>query len=469
MVDQMTVSLQQNVLAVLLFEEKHALIIRNALSLDRWASDPSILALVTDVYNYIDNYGKPPKDHVFDIIDSLRLDHSEKQNLETLTQFCMTRSMGWNEEYIMDCVSQFHRQTMLKEANQRVASLIEQGKLVDAEQVMFCCMKKGLELFQPGSTLDDTIRRILTGERGESEADRVLLGIEPLDWRGIGPKRKQLFLIGAPPKGGKSWGLIHIGKRALMENKKVLHVTLELEEDLVNERYVQAIYSLSQRPIVNPRRQTFIREFDFDVSDPLYRPSLTDEAAQLEIASKLSKHKFIAENLRTKEFPMNSLTVREFESFLDGLTMQYNFDPDVVIFDYADLFKIDLTNYRHSLNNVYKDIRRVMVERNKIGATATQANRAGAANKRIEQTHVAESFDKVATVDNFITHSQTDQERLLGLARLYVAASRNSEQGFEVLISQNYSLGQFCLSAHDLTPDWKDRLDQLLKQVGATP
>jgi hypothetical protein len=130
------------------------------------------------------------------------------------------------------------------------------------------------------------------------------------------------------------------------------------------------------------------------------------------------------------------------------------FIPDVLLVDYADLMKVDSVNYRQDLGRVYKELRGIAVERNIGVVTASQANRSGIRAKTVRDYHIGEDISKIATCDAHITYSQTGQERGLGLARLFVANGRNDEDQFTVLISQAYTLGQFCLDSVRMTSNY---------------
>ena len=64
------------------------------------------------------------------------------------------------------------------------------------------------------------------------------------------------------------------------------------------------------------------------------------------------------------------------------------------------------------------------------------------------------------TADVTITHSQTPGEKGLGLARLFVAGGRRDADKFQVLISQCYPIGQFCVSSHPMVSTYFNEVDE---------
>ena len=93
------------------------------------------------------------------------------------------------------------------------------------------------------------------------------------------------------------------------------------------------------------------------------------------------------------------------------------------------------------------------------GGVVHQSNRAGAGSAKVTDVHVGEDFSVVQTVDKSITYSQTEQEKKLNLARLYVSKNRNDEDKFTVLISQAYGIGQFCLESTMMHSKYWKRLE----------
>jgi hypothetical protein len=96
---------------------------------------------------------------------------------------------------------------------------------------------------------------------------------------------------------------------------------------------------------------------------------------------------------------------------------------------------------------VYKELRGIAVERNIAVGIVSQSNRAGSKVKKLTEANIGEDFSKIQTTDTAFFYNQTDQELKLGLARIEVAKTRNEAGHFEVLISQNYNTGQFCLDS----------------------
>jgi replicative DNA helicase len=119
----------------------------------------------------------------------------------------------------------------------------------------------------------------------------------------------------------------------------------------------------------------------------------------------------------------------------------------VIVVDYPDLMKIDPGNARLSIDSIYKDLRGIAVERNAAVVVVSQSHRASANAKTVRSDNVAEAYSKIAHADLVLTYSQTEAEHALGLARLHVAAGRNDQDKFTVVISQQYGMGHFVVDS----------------------
>jgi len=123
------------------------------------------------------------------------------------------------------------------------------------------------------------------------------------------------------------------------------------------------------------------------------------------------------------------------------------FVPDLLVLDYPDLMDIDKDNYRLGLDEVYKQVRGICVQRNLAGAVVSQGNRSSERAKKVKNDNVAEAWSKIAHADCVITYNQTEPEHQMGLARLYVSAGRNDEDKITIIISQNYAMGSFVVDS----------------------
>ena len=109
--------------------------------------------------------------------------------------------------------------------------------------------------------------------------------------------------------------------------------------------------------------------------------------------------------------------------------------------------KHNVANKRLELGQIFERIRGIGVKRNAAIVVVTQGNRESETAQTVTADMASEDISKLATTDVAITYSQTPAEKKLGLARLMVGKARNDGDGFSVLITQAYGIGQFCLDS----------------------
>ena len=265
-----------------------------------------------------------------------------------------------------------------------------------------------------------------------------------------------------------SWELIHIGKQALLRRLNVVHITLEISERLIVQRYLQSLFSIqrtkAQVNITRLRLDSLGRVELLDREILRNVPAFRDTGARKILSGKLQRFN-AKDRLVVKAFPTGGLTIQQLRNYLDLLERAQHFTPDVLIIDYPDLMKLGTDNYRLELGSIFKELRGIAVERNLICATATQSNRAGSTAKLLTDAHTAEDYSKIATADTVLTYSQTSTERELGLARIYASNTRVGEDDrFVTLITQAYKIGQFSLSAALLPSTYDSHLESLISR-----
>lgn len=469
MANNLTPSMQENLLAVLCFDEQHFALVRNAVEPALFSS--SIYRdVAVRVHEFIDQFNKPPKDHLADLVDDV-LNGKDKPRAELYEQLIRgVRDLAprLNKEYVLSQLEAFVRKQRFSAGLIKAHQEMDAGRMDEATAIMEEAMRSRLMLFHPGSTLFDALNG-LRREDQDSE-NTVATGIPELDRRLLGPTRKELLLMMAPPKRGKTWSMVHFGKQALLQRWRVLHVSLEMSETRMGGRYLQALFSLNRREARDQRVANFAlddlgRLLKINVGQITARPSLADHQTQKDTRKKLNKLR-VGGELLIKDFPTGALTIPALKAYLDSVERLHKFTPDLLLLDYADLMKVNAEFYRHDLGNLYKDLRGLAVERNIAIVTATQANRSGAGSKLVQDTHVSEDWSKIATADAVFTYSQTADERKLGLARLFVANGRNEEDKFAILLSQNYAIGQFALDSVRMSDDYWQIIEEQAGRSG---
>lgn len=455
-------SLAENILTLLVFDDEFCPIVRNTISANLFESQV-FRDIASRAIDYYDQFKVAVKEHLPDELDSIinGTDKRKATSYRRVLDNMLQAKDGMNREYVISKLNAFVRQQAIKGAIVRAVEAVEDGNIDQAEIELHKGLDAQMISFEIGTAFADPKQSL---QFFDHVNDGIQTGIAQLDKRDVCPRRQEMYLFMAPAKKGKSWALIQIGKWALLQRQKVLHITLEMSEQRVSQRYIQSFFSVSKREAQVKSSKFKVDKYGYFTgitTEELTRPTLRDEGIRKQLASRLTREFRKRPPLIIKQFPTGQLTVPMYNAYLDGLERFHKFIPDVVVFDYPDLMKIDAERLRVDTGRVFRDLRGVAVERNHALVCATQGNRESAKARIMTDSMVAEDYSKIATADTCITYSQTSQEKKLGLARLFVTNSRNDEDKFVVLISQQYAIGQFCLDSAMMSVDYDDVVDRL--------
>ncbi len=458
---QLSGFLVENIVCLLSYNDKYFKIIRNSVPLNLYPGPHRILA--SRIYDYIDRFNKPPADHISDIIEDKLGDNAEGSLYKSLIINIRNAQEGINTDYVIKTLEIFIKRQSLRSVAVELTKALQrdtEDSLEEAERLINQSRQSQLQLFDPGTRLSDKNKALSFLEFGN---DCFPTGIPDLDKRGFGPTRKELWLAIGNLKGGKSFFLSQLGKMAIMNRLKAAHITLEMSEGRVAQRYFQTLYSIAKRPDLHNalkfKKDEYGRLAEFQKIAINPRATLQD----VDIREKLEKLIDTwalrqLNNIYIKEFPTGALTLNQLDAYLDNLEATQRFTPDLLIIDYPDLMDFEGLEPRWALDKIYKGLRGRAVSRNMAVAAVSQSNRAGGKAELIGVEHQAEAYSKAQHADTTVTITSTPAERRLGLARLYVAAGRNDESNLVIVISQHYKTGSFVLDSTLMTSDYFDQL-----------
>lgn len=457
-------AVQEALLALVLYDKEGAHEAR--ITVPSKYFDPFYSDIAEEAHAYLDRYGEPAGTHTLDIFNSITVRDPDKSDFYKRIQKSLLKTrVGINREYVLEQARVFVRHQQLKRALSGAARFLQQDTekgVVEAETLLSKTLDSNHNGYHLGIQLQNPDQALRFLERDFQESFRT--GIPALDERGLGPARKRLHVILGRSGHGKSWSLAHLAKHALLGRLRVLYVSLELSEEEVSQRLIQNFFSVSKRDeIVSCYRFQQDEEGRFISLEerPLQaKLNLEDPDIRAHLVNRLER----IENrppLVVRQFPTGGLTIAELESYLHVLEVKWGMIPDILLLDYADLMSLDRKNYRVDLGDIYKKLRGMAIKRNMAVVTASQVNRSSKSSKWIGAEDIAEDYSKVATADVVISYNQTKEEQERNLARLYVVKGRMDRSRFGIVISQNYSAGQFCLDSAKMDDSYWDSVGSM--------
>jgi divergent DnaB-like ATPase len=465
--EKLNVSLQENLITILCHSDKVGKVVANLALPEMFTGEYRVIA--ERAIEYWRKHKKAPGPaHTSDILSDILDDPNNRKarTYRTLIRNMLQLSEEVNTEYVVDQLRRRSRTTRMMDAILKGAETLNANPdrgLEDVEQLMSDILRTRDIGFDRGIDLLDVDHIINYLERHSSE---FRTGIKPLDQRNIVPARSAVLLFLAPTGRGKTWFLCHVGKHALLQRKKVVHITLELDAEQTAQRYYQDLFSMAKHDEEVPVTRLRIKDGSFeDVRTIKVRPEMSFDQHTERVRKYLKKEVKLFKPLRNliiKQFPQRSLDMNGLRAYLDTLEAE-GFIPDMVILDYIGITKTDVKNPRSTLGRAFEDFRAICQERKIAGVTAHQVSKLGMDAEMVRSTHVAEDVSLIFTADVSLTYSSTPAEEKLNLARIFVAKARSEADKFGVLITQNYKLGQFVLQSHLLDPAYA----QYLRALGA--
>jgi hypothetical protein len=149
---------------------------------------------------------------------------------------------GINTSYVLDELNKFKRAYQFKGAILQATEVLARPDGTEnldlVEQLLMSKLGQHGATADPGGVLLSDVDSFLD-YLDRTEENEFITGIPELDRKHVVPVRGKLLMLQGATSAGKTWFLVELGKWALMRHHKVLHVTLEIAEDDVRQRYFQ--------------------------------------------------------------------------------------------------------------------------------------------------------------------------------------------------------------------------------------
>lgn len=454
-------ALQENILTVLCFDDENCKLIRAAVSPQLFES--SVFREVAGhALDFIDQFGEAIKDHLPDHLEGILLgeDKRKADTYKRLVDNLYATKDSVNAEYVVSQLHKFVRMQKLKDGVIKAVEALEDGRVDEAEVQLQETLKGQSISFEGGLNLGSL--EDLMGILDTPEEEGFDLGIKELDDFGVIPRRKELLAFMAARGKGKSWFAIHAVKQAILQRWSSVVISLEMSERRYGARFLQSFFSISRRTAVS-KVTRIINDEEGNISDlvqeEIERPTMKDSNIRQVIAKRGKREFNKRAPLRFKAFPTKALNMAGLKAYLEGLERLEKFSPDLLVVDYPGLMNLDSKNLRIDLGNVVAELRGLAVERNMAVIILHQGNREAETAALVTGGMSSEDISVLATADTLLTYSQTLAEYKMGLARLFVEKARNEEAKQQILISQNYNVGQFCLDSASIHSEYWQLLD----------
>jgi replicative DNA helicase len=238
------------------------------------------------------------------------------------------------------------------------------------------------------------------------ERQGIRSSIDLIDFTVGGLKAKEISLVLADTNVGKSLYLVNVGGSAVRQQKRVLHVTLEMSKARTLIRYLANLAD-------DDDNITYQNLINLDPAEEVY------EFVHTKLRERYEGY------LNIVEFPTGKCTIENLYNLID----KYN-NTDLLIVDYLQLLKAPKRRdqLRFELSDIAIALRGIATETNLHVATAQQASKLAANRRLVGKEFTAEDYGIFRVIDVGIGMGQDRNDALKREVVFWLTKSRNTEK-----------------------------------------
>ncbi len=235
-----------------------------------------------------------------------------------------------------------------------------------------------------------------------------------------------LFLLGDFTVVHNSVLLVQTAIENLNRGKKVLFLSLEMDQDKVAKRFDAMLADVGIQDLLLEHK---------------YVIKTLRDGVLPEILMKTGEDKDVT-RLVVKQFPAGTADVNTFRAYTSQVYQSTGFRPDLVLVDYVGEMK-DYPNMPtwESRQRLCRDLRAWGIEGGHATFTALQPRKEGREKSEgmgvMDDSSVADSFGQVRVLDAMWTVMQSRAEKTMSTARIYSAKVRDGVSGILINVKQN--------------------------------
>jgi len=433
----------------------------------------------------------------------------EKENLEVIDQEAVSALLAKlsdefetsdiNEDFFKNDAIKLIDSRALKFSAKQALALAEVGRNEEARKMMKSYREKNIET---SGWFDPFDPEIIKNHYADEEMKKShLFQLQGELGNFIGPFEKN-WLVGVmgPPKRGKTFWLIELAVQAVIARKKVIFISLEMDEQRIRRRiYTRLLAAASEtRDYIFPvfdclknqsnvcnkvERCNNIRLLDSEDQKPSYNRELrynvctacrgqidfvpaywytsvqkersrNSEAIQKlrSIIDHFGYHPETGSNLRVLAYPAFSANLARIRNDIQNLREVKKFYAHLIDIDYADILAPEDARItgRDRIDETWKTLKNMSDEMSCMVVSGSQSNRDSIDVKNVTQKHTAEDIRKIANSDLFLAINQTPQEKKASVSRISKIAKRDGDfdQYEGCIVLQQLALGQVCLDSY---------------------
>lgn len=388
---------------------------------------------------YYNKYDKAPKRQIEGMYEAWARKTDDDDTVKMVERFLGALSDEYatakelNAEYIIDLARQYFSRCKFASMAERITGCVDSDDIDGAREVWQTFNEPQIGT---GSGIDVLLDDAAIRKAFESHAEPIITMPKALGrFFGDSLCRGGFVSFMGPEKRGKTWWLMDLAWRAMLQRKRVAFFEVgDMNQDEIMLRWMI-------RACKRPLKKCSI-EYPTQIEHIRGDLTATIDAETREYSNRLQwkeaiaqRDKILKHRIKTKESYLKLLCTPNDTMTIDGIQSQLRewerrgWVPDICVVDYADILaaRTGIKDEREGINHIWKGLRRISQSGSQpLVITATQANAASYDVATMSKKHFSNDKRKFAHVTAMIGINQTPEEKEYGLQRLNMLANRAS-------------------------------------------
>lgn len=386
---------------------------------------------------FFNQYREAPRGHIQGMFESWATKHKDKDTISLVERFLSGLSEEYeslakesNTEYILDVAAKHFTKNKATRLAELVQGDLDGGEL---ESALKRISQFGAVEVSGGSGVDvmQDENAVLAAFAEKKEPLIIYPGAVGEFFKDAFERDSFIALL-APEKRGKTWWLIDVAWRAMLQRRRVAFFSVgDMSQ---NQMMRRLMIRASRNPLKGGKYkvptaiefaedQLLVSHEEKD-AQPL-DPKTAFAACKKVMSSKVKSDRSF---FRLSTHPNSSISVKGIESILRTWERE-GWVADVVVIDYADILMMPDggDEARNQINATWKHLRSLSQVFHCCVVTATQADAAGGYEELLGRRNFSEDKRKFAHVTGMLGLNQTDDEKRDGVYRLNWIVLREGE------------------------------------------
>jgi hypothetical protein len=389
---------------------------------------------------FYQKYNKAPENHIEGLFHQWADDNPDTAGIELIGKFLGQLSNEYaqlkktiNASYILDVAAEHFNKVRVEKLIEGMQGELDGGKLDKAFALASKFNRLDISTKAQVDLLEDPdVIRGAFSERNDSLVEyKGALG----NFFGSAFERDSFIAFMGPEKRGKTWWLIDVAWRAMLQGRRVAFFEVgDMSQKQIVRRFMVRASGRPLKPkviqvptaIEHPDSENQIPHIDFE--ERVFKRKLNAKDAWKACLKTIRKQNSEHALLKLWCYPNSTLSMSALGSELQILERQ-GWSPDLIVIDYADILAPPpgYTESRDQINANWKAMRALSQSLHCCLVTATQSNAASYYADTVDRSNFSDDKRKFAHVTGMIGINQSPTEKEKGVMRLNWLVLRESE------------------------------------------